>query len=74
LLQRGLKGLKVGYAMAFAIRWDSIAPICWEDGYDIRTIQDKLGHEDVKTTMIYTHVLNRGGRGVRSLAETLTEE
>ena len=42
--------------------------------HDIRTIQDKLGHEDVKTTMIYTHVLNRGGRGGRSLAETLNEE
>jgi site-specific recombinase XerD len=34
--------------------------------YDIRTIQAWLGHRDVATTMIYTHVLNRGGRGVRS--------
>lgn len=37
-----------------------------ESGYDIRTVQELLGHKDVRTTMIYTHVLNRGGRGVRS--------
>jgi len=37
-----------------------------ESGYDIRTLQEWLGHKDAKTTMIYTHVLNRGGQGVRS--------
>ena len=64
---------KVGITKAASVHTlrHSLATHLLMSGYDIRTVQELLGHKDVKTTMIYTHVLNRGGRGVQSPIDLL---